>query len=120
MTSLIRWQSHWHVIRQSWSLFQNDFAGRIASRVMQTSEAVRECVVSSIHAVWYIGVYGASSLWLMASADWRLAVPTAVWFAAYILFLCYFVPRMRDLAKKSSERQSILMGRVDGQPTRIS
>ena len=56
VTSLIRWQSHWHVIRQSWTLFQNDFAGRIANRVMNTSDAVRECVVSSIHAVWYITV----------------------------------------------------------------
>ena len=119
VTSLIRWQSHWHVIRQSWSLFQNDFAGRIASRVMHTSDAVRECVVSSIHAVWYIAVYGVSSLWLMASADWRLAVPTALWGIAYILFLYYFVPRMRDLAKKSSERHSILMGRVVDSYTNI-
>ena len=47
VTSLIRWQSHWHVVRQSWPFFQNDFAGRIANRVMQTSNAVRECVVSS-------------------------------------------------------------------------
>ena len=48
--SLIRWQSHWHVVRQSWPFFQNDFAGRIANRVMQTSNALRESVVSSIRA----------------------------------------------------------------------
>ncbi len=54
VTSLIRWQSHWHVVRQSWPFFQNDFAGRIANRVMQTSNAVRESVVSCIRAVWYI------------------------------------------------------------------
>ena len=76
-TSLIRWQSHWHVVRQSWPFFQNDFAGRIANRVMQTGNAVRECVVSSIRAVWYIAIYGISALVLMAFADWRLAVPTA-------------------------------------------
>ena len=46
-TSLIRWQSHWHVVRQSWPSCQNDFAGRIAKRVMQTGNAVRRCVVSS-------------------------------------------------------------------------
>src|SRR6476469_10289859 len=83
VTSLIRWQSHWHVIRQSWSLFQNDFAGRITSRVMHTSDAVRECAVSSIHAVWYIGTYGTAAFWLMASADWRLAAPTGLWIVAY-------------------------------------
>ncbi|MDP3614363.1 MAG: ABC transporter transmembrane domain-containing protein, partial [Rubrivivax sp.] len=66
VTSLIRWQSHWHVVRQSWPFFQNDFAGRIANRVMQTSNAVRESVVSSIRAVWYILIYGLSALVLMA------------------------------------------------------
>ena len=55
-TSLIRWQSHWHVVRQSWPFFQNDFAGRIANRVMQTANALRESVMSSIRAVWYIAV----------------------------------------------------------------
>lgn len=119
VTSLIRWQSHWHVIRQSWTLFQNDFAGRIANRVMHTSDAVRECVVSSIHAVWYIAVYGTSALWLMARADWRLAFPTVLWFLAYILFLHYFVPRMRDLSRNSSERESAVMGRVVDSYTNI-
>ena len=75
-TSLIRWQSHWHVIRQSWPFFQNDFAGRIANRVMQTAHALRESVMASIRAVWYIGAYGVMACALMAMADWRLGVPT--------------------------------------------
>ncbi|MDP3086291.1 MAG: ABC transporter ATP-binding protein [Rubrivivax sp.] len=119
VTSLIRWQSHWHVVRQSWPFFQNDFAGRIANRVMQTSNAVRECVVSSIRAVWYIVVYGLSALVLMSTADWRLAIPTALWFAGYVYFLRRFVPRMRDLAKASSELRSLVMGRVVDSYTNI-
>jgi ATP-binding cassette, subfamily B, multidrug efflux pump len=119
VTSLIRWQSHWHVVRQSWPFFQNDFAGRIANRVMQTSNAVRECVVSSIRAIWYIVVYGVSALLLMAHADWRLAVPTALWFAGYVVFLRHFVPKMRDLAKASSELRSMVMGRVVDSYTNI-
>jgi len=119
VTSLIRWQSHWHVVRQSWPFFQNDFAGRIANRVMQTSNAVRECVVSSIRALWYIAIYGISSLLLMASADWRLAVPTLLWFCGYVFFLRYFVPRMRDRAKLSSELRSMVMGRVVDSYTNI-
>jgi ATP-binding cassette subfamily B multidrug efflux pump len=119
VTSLIRWQSHWHVVRQTWSFFQNDFAGRIANRVMQTSNAVRECVVSSIRAVWYIVVYGLSALVLMSTADWRLAIPTALWFAGYVFFLRHFVPRMRDLAKTSSELRSMVMGRVVDSYTNI-
>jgi len=119
VTSLIRWQSHWHVVRQSWPFFQNDFAGRIANRVMQTSNAVRECVVSSIRAVWYIVVYGLSALVLMSTADWRLAIPTGLWFLGYIVFLRHFVPRMRDLAKTSSELRSLVMGRVVDSYTNI-
>jgi ATP-binding cassette, subfamily B, multidrug efflux pump len=119
VTSLIRWQSHWHVVRQSWPFFQNDFAGRIANRVMQTSNAVRECVVSSIRAVWYIVIYGLSALVLMGMADWRLAVPTALWFLGYIVFLRIFVPQMRDLAKTSSELRSMVMGRVVDSYTNI-
>jgi ATP-binding cassette, subfamily B, multidrug efflux pump len=119
VTSLIRWQSHWHVVRQSWPFFQNDFAGRIANRVMQTSNAVRESVVSSIRAVWYIIVYGLSALFLMSTADWRLAIPTALWFAGYVFFLRMFVPRMRELARASSEIRSLVMGRVVDSYTNI-
>ena len=119
VTSLIRWQSHWHVVRQSWPFFQNDFAGRIANRVMQTSNAVRESVMSAIRGVWYIVVYGVSALVLMGLADWRIAVPTMLWFAAYVGVLRYFVPRMRDLAKASSELRSTVMGRVVDSYTNI-
>jgi ATP-binding cassette subfamily B multidrug efflux pump len=119
VTSMIRWQSHWHVARQGWSFFQNDFAGRIANRVMQTSNALRECVVSSIRAIWYIVIYGLTALLLMAAVDWRLAVPTALWFVGYVFFLHRFVPRMRDLAKSSSEVRSLVMGRVVDSYTNI-
>jgi ATP-binding cassette subfamily B multidrug efflux pump len=119
VTSLIRWQSHWHVVRQSWPFFQNDFAGRIANRVMQTSNSVRDSVTGTIRGVWYIAVYGVSALVLMSLADWRIAVPTVLWFAAYVAVLWHFVPRMRDLAKASSELRSQVMGRVVDSYTNI-
>jgi ATP-binding cassette, subfamily B, multidrug efflux pump len=112
VNTLIRWQSHWHVLRQSWAFFQNDFAGRIANRVMNTANSLRESVVASIRAVWYILVYGLSSLALMLATDARLAVPMLLWISGYCVFLCYFVPRLRDLSKVSSEAKSKLMGRV--------
>src|SRR5258706_10887052 len=118
-TSLIRWQSHWHVVRQSWPFFQNDFAGRIANRVMQTANALRESVMASIRAVWYIVVYGVSAFVLMAMSDWRLGLPTLAWFAGYLVFLRYFVPRMRDLARASSEVRSHVMARVVDSYTNI-
>src|SRR6267142_930565 len=79
LTNLIRWQSHWHVVRQSWTFFQNDFAGRIANRIMQTVPALRESVVALLTAVWYILVYGGSAMVLMGSNDLRLAIPVMLW-----------------------------------------
>jgi ATP-binding cassette subfamily B multidrug efflux pump len=61
VSNRIRWQNHWHVVRQSWAFFQNDFAGRIATRVMQTGPAIRESLVALLTAVWFILVYGTSS-----------------------------------------------------------
>ena len=118
-TSLIRWQSHWHVVRQSWPFFQNDFAGRIANRVMQTANALRESVMASIRAVWYIAVYGVSAFVLMALSDWRLGLPMLAWFIGYWVFLRYFVPRMRDLARTSSEVRSHVMARIVDSYTNI-
>ena len=119
VTSMIRWQSHWHVVRQNWPFFQNDFAGRIANRVMQTANALRESVMSAIRAIWYIAVYGVTALVLMANADWRLGMPTLAWFIGYIAFLHRFVPRMRDLAKASSEVRSLVMARIVDSYTNI-
>lgn len=119
VTTLIRWQSHWHVLRQSWGFFQNDFAGRIANRVMNTANSLRESVVASIRAVWYILVYGLSSLVLMLFTDARLAIPMLAWIVAYAFFLRYFVPKLRDLAKVSSEARSVVMGRVVDSYTNI-
>ena len=118
-TTLIRWQSHWHVVRQSWPFFQNDFAGRIANRVMQAAHALRESAMQSIRAVWYIGAYGITAFTLMAMVDWRLGAPTALWFAGYIAFLVHFVPKMRDLARASSDRRSNVMARVVDSYTNI-
>ena len=112
VANMIRWQNHWHVARQSWAFFQNDFAGRIANRVMQTGPAVRESLVALITGVWYILVYGTAALILLASADPWLALPIVLWFAGYIVMLRYFVPRMRDRSKEVSEARSWLVGRI--------
>src|SRR6202049_1649446 len=112
VSNRIRWQNHWYVMRQSWAFFQNDFAGRIANRVMQTGPAIRETIVSLITGVWYILVYGTSALILLAHADPWLALPITLWFGSYLVLLRAFVPRMRDRSKLVSEARSMLTGRV--------
>ncbi len=118
-TSLIRWQSHWHVVRQSWAFFQNDFAGRISNRVMQTGAAVRSTLTASVTALWYILVYGVTAIGMMAAADLWLTVPILMWFAGYVGLLGYFVPRMRQRSKVNSEARSALMGRIVDSYTNI-
>jgi len=112
VSQMVRWQSHWHVVRQSLPFFQNDFAGRLASRVMQTGYSLRETVTASLRAVWYILAFSLTALVIMGVADWRLALPMLTWAICYLAFLRYFVPRMRDKARASSEGNSALVGRI--------
>ena len=119
LSNRIRWQSHWHVVRQSWSFFQNDFAGRIANRVMQTGPALREVLVVGVDAIWYILLYGGSAMVLLAATDWRLAMPILAWFAAYAVLLSWTVPRLRERSRRVSEMRSLLTGRVVDSYTNI-
>jgi ATP-binding cassette, subfamily B, multidrug efflux pump len=112
VANLIRWQNHWHVARQTWGFFQNDFAGRIANKVMQTGPALRESLVALLTGVWYILVYGSSALLMLAAADRRLALPMVLWFCGYVALLRVFVPRMRDRSHHVSEARSVLTGRI--------
>jgi ATP-binding cassette, subfamily B, multidrug efflux pump len=119
LTNLVRWQSHWHVVRQGWTFFQNDFAGRIAARVMQTGPALRESAVLSILGIWYILVYGTSAVVLLASADWRLSLPILLWFGVYGGVLATLLPRMRERSRRMSEMRSNLTGKVVDSYTNI-
>ena len=119
VSNRIRWQNHWYVVRQSWAFFQNDFAGRIANRVMQTGPAIRETLVALLTSVWYILVYGTSALILLASADPVLALPVVLWFVGYLVMLRVLVPRMRDRSKEVSEGRSMLTGRIVDSYTNI-
>ncbi len=118
-TNLVRWQNHWHVVRQSWTFFQNDFAGRIANRVMQTGPSLRESVVVGTNAVWYILIYGGTAIVLLGSRDLRLAVPVVLWFAGYAVTLRYLVPRLRSRSRRVSEARSNLTGRIVDSYTNI-
>jgi ATP-binding cassette subfamily B multidrug efflux pump len=119
LTNLIRWQTHWHVVRQSWSFFQNDFAGRIANRILQTGPSLRDSVVMATSAVWYIVVYGGSAMTVLATSDVRLALPVVAWFVFYVTLLRFFVPRMRERSRATSEMRSVLTGRIVDSYTNI-
>ena len=116
---LVRWQSHWHVVRQSWPFFQNDFAGRIANRVMGAGGALRETLLASIRAIWYLVVYAVATIGLTAQLSPALALPVLAWLIFYCLMLRWFVPRMRDRSKAASLARSLTSGRVVDSYTNI-
>jgi len=115
MTNLIRWQNHRYVLKQSLGFFQNDFAGRIAQRIMQTGNSLRDSAVQVVDAIWHVVIYTVSALVLFAEADWRLMIPLVLWVFGYVGALAYFVPQVKSRSVAASDSRSKLMGRiVDG------
>ncbi|MGC4009901.1 MAG: ABC transporter ATP-binding protein [Pseudomonas sp.] len=115
MTNLIRWQNHRYVLKQSLGFFQNDFAGRIAQRIMQTGNSLRDSAVQVVDAIWHVVIYTISALVLFAEADWRLMIPLVLWVIGYVGALGYFVPQVKRRSVEASDSRSKLMGRiVDG------
>ncbi|ARS48072.1 multidrug ABC transporter ATP-binding protein [Ectopseudomonas mendocina] len=112
LTNLIRWQNHRYVLKQSLSFFQNDFAGRVAQRVMQTGPSLRDSAMQVIDALWHVVVYAGSALYLFAAADLRLVIPLALWIIGYSAALWYFVPRIKARSAAASSARSKVMGRV--------
>ena len=112
LTNRIRWQNHRYVIRQSLGFFQNDYAGRIANRIMQTAASLRESAVQIVDALWYVIIYTGSAIVLFAKADAWLAAPLVVWVVGYVGLMGYFIPRIKQRSWIASESKSQLMGRV--------
>lgn len=108
----IRWQVHRYLLKQSMTFYQDEFAGRIATKLMQTALAVRECVIKLIDVINYVTVYFLGMLWIVGSADWRLATPLAGWIIGYTLLMRYFIPRLGNVAETQADARSDMTGRV--------
>ncbi|WP_136065190.1 ABC transporter ATP-binding protein [Modicisalibacter radicis] len=115
----IRWMGHRYLLKQSLGFYQDEFAGRIATKLMQTSLAVRECVIKLIDVLNYVSVYFLGTLVLVGIADWRLALPLAAWLAGYLLLLGYFVPRLGRISKAQADARSQMTGRLVDSYTNI-
>jgi ATP-binding cassette subfamily B multidrug efflux pump len=108
----IRWMSHRYLIRQSMSYFQDEFAGRIGAKLMQTSLAVREVVMKLLDMLVYVVVYFTGAVFLAASSDWRLAVPFLVWVVGYVAMMRYFIPRLGKISQAQADARSLMTGRI--------
>lgn len=114
-----RWQAHRYLLRQSMSFFQNDFAGRIATKVMQSSVGVRDVVMKFAEILNYVIVYFLAALVLFAASDLRLTAPLILWLGTYILALWYFVPRLGQISMEQADVRSMVTGRIVDSYTNI-
>ena len=116
----IRWQAHNYLLAQSLSFFQDEFAGRVATKVMQTSLAVRESVMKVLDILVYIGVYFISIVVLVFAIDWRLSIPLLVWLGIYIGLLKVLLPKLKQVSQQQADARSMMTGRIVDSYTNIS
>ncbi len=117
---IMRWQMHKYLLRQSMAFFSDEFAGRVATKVMQTSLAVRDATITILNVMVYVSVYFLGAMILAASFHLGLMLPFAVWLVLYLLMLRYFLPRMSDIAKEQADARSLMTGRVVDSYTNIT
>ncbi|OLP59849.1 multidrug ABC transporter ATP-binding protein [Xaviernesmea oryzae] len=110
--NLVRWQSYLHVARQSLSFFQNDFSGRIVTKVWSAGQSTGDLVTSLMESVWFAGIYAVSTLALVGGLDPMLAVVVLLWLVAFGFLARFFVPRIRRHSRETAEAASMLNGRM--------
>ncbi|UVW34869.1 ABC transporter ATP-binding protein/permease [SAR92 clade bacterium H455] len=115
----VRWQAHRYLLNQSYGFFQNEFSGRIATKVMQTSLAVRDTVMKLLDVILFVIIYVVTTLFLVANADPRLVVPLLIWLLIYIAVQRHFVPRMKNIATLQADARSMMTGRIVDSYTNI-
>ena len=110
--NLVRWQSYVHVSRQSLSFFQNDFSGRIVTKVWSAGQATGDVLTTMMESLWFVLIYSVSTLVLVAQLDLRLAAVVLAWLVLFGFLARYFIPRIRENAKLSAEAGSMISGRM--------
>jgi ATP-binding cassette, subfamily B, multidrug efflux pump len=115
----VRWLTHRYLLNQSYRFFQQEFSGRIATKVMQTALAVRESVMKVLDVMLFVSVYLATTIFLVASADWRLSLPLLCWLLGYSQILRFFIPRLQQISTVQADARSNMTGRIVDSYTNI-
>ena len=119
LANATRWQNHRYVLRQSMSFFENDFAGRISQKVMQTGHALREAVVNVLDGAWMLVIYLVGLVFLFSDMSPALLWPVGLWTIAYAAVVAFMVPPVRTRSARLSEANSGLIGRIVDSYTNI-
>ncbi|MET1411971.1 ABC transporter ATP-binding protein [Roseibium sp. HPY-6] len=116
----VRWRVHRYLLRQSISFYQNDFAGRIANKLMQTALAVREVVTRIADILVYVVVYFFAALFVVAEASPYFAIPFIGWLVCYLITMRVFIPRLKNVSRDQADARSVMTGHVVDAYTNIS
>jgi len=117
--TMIRWRAHRHVLRQPVGWFENDFAGRLANRIMQTPPAAGEAVFQVLDAVTFALTTLIGAIILLGDADLRLLIPLFIWIGLYLALMRWTIRRAGPAAIASSDARSAITGRVVDSYTNI-
>lgn len=115
----IRWRAHQYLLGQSMTFYQDEFAGRVATKMMQTALSVRETVMKLLDVMVYVTVYFFSMVFLVGQSDPILMLPMLGWLLGYIGVLRYFLPKLRASAMAQADARSMMTGRVVDSYTNI-
>src|SRR5690554_3958792 len=107
-----RWLAHRHMLGQSLAFYQDEFAGRVSQKVMQTALAIRETVMKLMDLMVYVIVYFAGAMLLLGSAEPWLMLPLVAWLAGYIAIMRVFVPRLRRVSMEQADARAVMSGRI--------
>ena len=116
----MRWVFHRLMLGQSMAFYQDEFAGRIATKVMQTALAVRDVWFVVADIMTYVLVYFITIVAVVGSFDLRVMLPFGAWLALYAVACRYFVPRLATVAKDQADARSLMTGRVTDAYTNIA
>ena len=109
---LVRWLGHRYLLKQSMRFYQDEFAGRVSQKLMQTALAIRETVMKTMDVFVYVVIYFTGAAILIGQADIRLVIPLFAWLALYIVLIMHFVPRLRDVSMAQADARAQMTGRI--------
>ena len=115
----VRWMMHRYLLKQSYAYFQNEFSGRIATKVMQTALAVREVVIKVLDVMIFVVVYLVTTMTLIAGADPILCLPLLGWIVLYGILQHHFIPQLRRISTRQADARSLMTGRIVDSYTNI-
>ncbi|QKV17098.1 ABC transporter ATP-binding protein [Oricola thermophila] len=110
--TMIRWQAFRRVIQQPYAFYQNDFAGRIATKIMQAGESTGDFIVTSLQALWSFLTFVILAGTILTTLDWRMGVVVATWGCGYVAIIRFLLPRLRRAGRENANERAVLNGRM--------